>query len=82
MAGETCITRVAPHLPRAHAHAYAFQNFEDSPAEMLIMVTPGRFNLFFEELSSLNAERSTLDMTVTECLMNDSWIELLGPPHS
>jgi mannose-6-phosphate isomerase-like protein (cupin superfamily) len=66
--------------PRGTAHT--FQNFDDSPAEILVMTTPGRFNLFFEELASLNAGRSTPDMAGTERLMNDYGIELLGPPLS
>lgn len=66
--------------PRGTAHS--IQNFGDSPAEMLAMTTPGRLNLFFEELASLNAGRSTPDMAETERLMNDYGIELVGPPHS
>jgi mannose-6-phosphate isomerase-like protein (cupin superfamily) len=66
--------------PRGTAHT--FQNFDDLPAEMLVMTMPGRFNLFFEELSSLNAGRSIPDITRTERLMNDYGIELLGPPLS
>jgi quercetin dioxygenase-like cupin family protein len=66
--------------PRGTAHT--FKNFNDSPAEMLVMTTPGRFNLFFEELAALNAGRSTPDMEGTERLMNDYGIELLGPPLS
>lgn len=66
--------------PRGTAHT--IQNFGDSPAEMLIMVTPGSFNLFLEELASLNTGRSTPDTEGTERLMNDYGLELLGPPLS
>ena len=66
--------------PRGTAHT--LQNFDHSPAEILVMATPGRLNLFFEELASLNAGRPTPDMTETERLMNDYGIELLGPPLS
>jgi quercetin dioxygenase-like cupin family protein len=31
---------------------HTFQNFTDATARMLLMVTPGGFNRFFEELSS------------------------------
>jgi mannose-6-phosphate isomerase-like protein (cupin superfamily) len=62
--------------------AHAFQNFGDSPAEMLGMVTPGRFLLLLEELAALNAGRSTPDVEGTERLANDYGIEMLGPPLS
>ena len=67
-------------VPRGTAHT--FQNFDDSVAEMLIMVTPSRFDLFFGEFSSLNEGLSTPDMARTERLMSDYGIELLGPPLS
>jgi hypothetical protein len=38
--------------PRGTAHT--FRNFTDATAHMLVMVMPGAFNRFFEELSSLN----------------------------
>jgi hypothetical protein len=37
---------------------------------MLVMVTPGGFNQFFEELSSLNRGLSAPDLARTEELMN------------
>jgi mannose-6-phosphate isomerase-like protein (cupin superfamily) len=64
--------------PRGTAHS--FRNFSTSPAEMLVMTTPGRFNLFLEELAALCAGLSDPDMAETERLMNDYGIELLGPP--
>ena len=42
--------------------ARGFRNFDDVAAEMLAVVTSGRFNLFFEELASLHEGRSTPDM--------------------
>src|SRR6516164_6860613 len=38
--------------PRGTVHAY--QNFGHAVAQMLVMVTPGGFNRFFAEVSSLN----------------------------
>lgn len=64
--------------PRGTVHT--FKNFDDSPAEMLAVVTPGRFNLFFEELSLLHRGRSTPDIEGTESLANDYGIDILGPP--
>jgi hypothetical protein len=60
--------------------AHTFQNFDNSTAQMLVMVTPGGFHRFFEELSSLNKELPTPDLVRTEQLMNQYGIELLGPP--
>jgi quercetin dioxygenase-like cupin family protein len=68
------------YAPRGTAHA--IKNFDNSPAEVLVMTTPGRFILFFEKLGALNAGRSTPDMAKTERLMNEYGIELLGPPLS
>jgi hypothetical protein len=51
-------------------------------AQMLVMVTPGGFNQFFEELSSLNRGLAAPDLVRTEQLMNAYGIELLGPPLS
>jgi hypothetical protein len=54
----------------------------DSVAQMLVMVTPGGFNQFFEELSSLNHGLAAPDLVRIEQLMNDYAIELLGSPLS
>lgn len=62
--------------PRGTVHA--FKNFNDSPAEMLAVVTPSRFHMFFEELSSL----STPDIEGMERLANDYGIDILGPSLS
>jgi len=61
---------------------HTFQNFGDATAQMLVMVTPGGFNQFFEELSSLNQGLPAPDLVRTEQLMNAYGIELLGPPLS
>jgi hypothetical protein len=47
---------------------------------MLVMVTPGGFNQFFGELSSLIGGLPVPDLVRTEQLMNEYGIELLGPP--
>jgi mannose-6-phosphate isomerase-like protein (cupin superfamily) len=61
---------------------HTFQNFGDVVARMLVMVTPGGFNHFFEELSALNQGLPAPDLVRTEKLMNEYGIELLGPPLS
>jgi len=62
--------------------AGGFRNFDDVAAEMLAVVTAGRFNLFVEELASLHEGRSTPDMGGMELLARDYGIEILGPPLS
>ena len=59
---------------------HAFQNFGTATAHMLVMVTPGGFDRFFEELSSLKNGLSAPDLVRSEQLMNAYGIELLGPP--
>ena len=66
--------------PRGSAHT--FQNFTNGPAEILVLVTPGGFNQFFEELSSWNRGLPVPDLVRREQLMNEYGIELLGPPLS
>ncbi len=64
--------------PRGTAHA--FQNFQAETARMLVMVTPGGFHQFFEEVSALNHGLPAPDLAGTERLMNAYGMELLGPP--
>ena len=59
---------------------HTFQNFSDSTAHLLVMVTPGGFHRFFEEVSSLNKGLPAPDLVRTEQLMNQYGLELLGPP--
>jgi quercetin dioxygenase-like cupin family protein len=66
--------------PRGTAHT--FQNFGTATAHMLVMVTPGGFHRFFEELSSLNRGLPAPDLVRSEWLMNKYGIELVGPPLS
>lgn len=61
---------------------HTFQNFTEATARMLVMVTPGGFNQFFEELSSLNKGLPFPDLPRTEELMNSYRLDLLGPPLS
>jgi quercetin dioxygenase-like cupin family protein len=67
--------------PRGTAHT--FKNFRDSSAKMLVMVTPGGFQQFFEELAELNRGLQAPHMApTTEWLMQEYGMELLGPPLS
>jgi hypothetical protein len=61
---------------------HTFQNFTETTARMLVMVTPGGFNQFFEELSSVNKGLPFPDLARTEELMNSYGLDLLGPPLS
>ena len=51
-----------------------------APAQMLVMLSPGHLQQFFEELSLLNPGQSALDPVRVEQLMNKYGAELLGPP--
>jgi quercetin dioxygenase-like cupin family protein len=62
--------------------AHTFQNFGRVTARMLVMVIPGGFNQFFEELSCLNQGLPAPDLVRSEQLMHDYGLELLGPPLS
>jgi hypothetical protein len=62
--------------------AHTFQNFTEATARMLVMVTPGGFNQFFEELSCLNRGLPFPDLPETEKLMNSYGLDLLEPPLS
>ena len=66
--------------PRGTAHKY--KNFGPAPARHLVMVTPGGFQRFFEELTSLNKGLSAPVLVRTKRLMNEYGVELLGPPLS
>jgi quercetin dioxygenase-like cupin family protein len=46
--------------------AQTFRNFTDATAHMLVMVMPGRFNRFFEKLSSLKKGLPAPDLVRTE----------------
>jgi quercetin dioxygenase-like cupin family protein len=64
--------------PRGTAHT--FQNFSDTTAHMLAMVTPAGLERFFEDVTTLHKGLSQPDLAGTEKLMNDYGMELLGPP--
>jgi uncharacterized cupin superfamily protein len=78
--GERTVLREggSAFAPRGTAHT--IHNFGDASAHLLVIVTPGSFNQFFEEVSSLNRGLRTPDLVGTEQLMNQYGIELLGPP--
>lgn len=68
------------YAPRGTAHT--FQNFSDTPAHILVMVTPAGLERFFDEVSALNEGLQQPDFAGTEKLMRDYGMELLGPPLS
>jgi hypothetical protein len=78
---EPFCTQAIPGLRRAVLRMRS-RTFGDAVARMLVMVTPGGFHRFFEELSSLNRGLPAPDLARTEQLMNSYGIELLGPPLS
>lgn len=80
IAGELTVLREGGCAFARRGTAHTIHNFGDASAHLLIMVTPGGFNRFFEELSSLNRGLPAPDLVGTEQLMHQYGIELLGPP--
>jgi quercetin dioxygenase-like cupin family protein len=80
--GQRTILRAggSAFAPRGTAHT--FQNFGPAPARHLVMVTPGGFQRFFEDLTLLNRGLPAPDLVRVEKLMNQYGVELLGPPLS
>jgi quercetin dioxygenase-like cupin family protein len=66
--------------PRGTAHTY--QNFDDAAAEILVLVVPGGFHHFFEELSLFSKQPSASDPAGVERIAKKYGIEILGPPLS
>jgi quercetin dioxygenase-like cupin family protein len=66
----------AAFAPRGTVHS--FQNFSNTQAQILVMVTPGDIHHFFQKLSSL----SSPDPARLEQLAKEYGIEILGPPLS
>jgi quercetin dioxygenase-like cupin family protein len=79
--GDRMVLRAGSSAFAPRGTAHTFKNFRDRSAKMLVIVTPGGFQQFFEELSALNCGLPALDLR-TERLMRDYGIELLGPPLS
>lgn len=67
------------YSPRGTAHAY--QNFGNTTAEIMTLVTPGsNFNQFFEELSLFCNQQSAPDQAGMGPIAKKYGIEFLGPP--
>jgi quercetin dioxygenase-like cupin family protein len=78
--GQRTVLHAGDSAFASRGTGHAFQNFGDAAVQMLVMVTPGGFYRFFEELSSLNRGLPAPDLARTEQLMKDYGMELLGPP--
>ena len=52
--GQRTVLHAGDSAFASRGTGHAFQNFGDAAVQMLVMVTPGGFYRFFEELSSLN----------------------------
>jgi|SRR5215468_1851665 len=80
--GKQIILRAGASAFTPRGTTHTFQNFGPATARMLVIVTPGSFQRFFEELSSVNRGLSTPDLVRTERLMKEYGVEPLGPPLS
>jgi quercetin dioxygenase-like cupin family protein len=74
------IAGASAFAPRGTAHT--FQNFQDQPAHILVMVTPAGLDQFFEDVTALNKGLDQPDYARVEELMKSYGMELLGPPLS
>jgi quercetin dioxygenase-like cupin family protein len=61
---------------------HTIQNFTNAPVEVLVVVTPGGFLDFFEELSLVSDRVSASDPAGIERIARKYGIEILGPPLS
>jgi mannose-6-phosphate isomerase-like protein (cupin superfamily) len=77
---STLRARDSAFAPRGTIHT--IQNFGSIPAEILVVVTPGQLQDFFEGLSSLTEGAVAPDPARIEQLAARYGIEVLGPPLS
>jgi quercetin dioxygenase-like cupin family protein len=80
--GERIVLRKGDSAFAPRGTAHTFQNFDDTPAEILVLVMPGAFNQFFEELSLFRKQGSVGDPAEIEPVAKKYGIETLGPPLS
>jgi quercetin dioxygenase-like cupin family protein len=66
--------------PRGTTHTY--KNSTNEAAEILVVVTPGGFLEFFEELSVLSDQVTASDPSAIERIAKKYGIEIVGPPLS
>jgi hypothetical protein len=64
--------------PRGTTHTY--KNFTNEAAEILVVVRPGGFFEFFEELSRISKQHPAADPDAIEQVAKQYGIEILGPP--
>jgi mannose-6-phosphate isomerase-like protein (cupin superfamily) len=66
--------------PRGTVHT--FKNFGNVSVHILVLITPGRFQRFFEDLSALSEGEAAPELARIEQLAKEYGIEILGPPLS
>jgi quercetin dioxygenase-like cupin family protein len=80
--GQQTILRAGGSAFAVRGIIHTFQKFGPAPARHLVMVTPGVFPRFCEELTLLNRGLAAPDLVRVEKLMNKYGVELLRPPLS
>lgn len=77
--GRRAILRTGDSAYASCGTAHTYQNYGPARARTLVVVTPGHFQRFFEELTLLNRSMLAPDLARVEQLMNEYGVELLGP---
>jgi len=80
--GQRTIVRSGGSAFVLRGTAHTFRNFGADSVKILVMVMPGAFQRFLEELSLLTKGQPGPDLGRVERLMNNYGIELLGPAIS
>jgi len=80
--GERSFHRAGSSVFAPRGTVHTFKNFEDVPAYILAVVTPGRFQHFSEDLSFSSSGQAVQDQGRIKTLASEYGIEILGPPLS
>ncbi len=64
----------------ARGTVHTFQNFQKTPARMLVVVTPAGLDNFFLDVAGANQGLAAPDFARTEQIMNSYGLDLMGPP--
>jgi quercetin dioxygenase-like cupin family protein len=80
--GQRIVLRKGGSAFAQRGTVHTIQNFTDAPVEVLVVVMPGGFLDFFEELSLASDRASASEPAEIERIAKKYGIEILGPPLS
>jgi mannose-6-phosphate isomerase-like protein (cupin superfamily) len=78
--GERTVAGPGTMAFAARGTVHTFQNFEKTPARMLVMVTPAGLDNFFLDVAEANQGLAAPDFARTQQIMNSYGLDLMGPP--